>query len=280
MQMATDRVSAWYLGFANDFGQAGIAKFNRDGSLDTAWGGGDGVVPIVGSGTPGAQDGVLNVGHGLATDVRLISVRPNGNIVVATADGVIQRLSSQSVDLTHGGLSLETVSGWIPEGSAAVRLTVRRTGGTVGAVSVEYRAYGATTCDSQTGVGCLDGTRGIAVAGQDFIATSGRLDWSDGDATDREITVQILDDTSSESPEKFYVELESATGGAVILAGRTEVTIDESDRSAPPPGAGPASGSGGGSGGGGAVSSLFLFLGLFAAASRGRARARVLATIA
>ena len=56
------------------------------------WGGGDGVVPIIGSGQSGAQDGVLNVNYGLATDVRLLSVRPNGSVVVATADGVIQRL--------------------------------------------------------------------------------------------------------------------------------------------------------------------------------------------
>ena len=52
------------------------------------------------------RDGVLNVNYGLATDVRLIAVRPGGNIVVATADGVIQRLIGQSADLTHGGLVL------------------------------------------------------------------------------------------------------------------------------------------------------------------------------
>ena len=275
MQMATDRVSAWYLGFANDFGQAGIAKFNHDGSLDKGWGGGDGVVPIVGSGTSGAKDGVLNVGHGLATDIRLISVRPGGNIVVATADGVIQRLVGQSADITHGGLILETFSGWNREGTAPFQLTVRRTGGTAGAVSVEYRVYAATICDSQTGVGCPDATRGIAVAGQDFIATSGRLDWSDGDATDRGITVQIVDDTSSEPPEKFYVELESATGGAVILAGRTEVTIDQSDQPTVPPSAGPGGGSGGGSGGGGAINWLMLVLLCAGALARSRKGAAV-----
>ena len=270
MQMATDRLSASYLGFANDVGQAGIAKFNHDGSLDKGWGGGDGVVPIVGSGTSGAKDGVLNVGHGLATDIRLISVRPGGNIVVATADGVIQRLVGQSADITHGGLILETFSGWNREGTAPFQLTVRRTGGTAGAVSVEYRVYAATTCDSQTGVGCPDATRGIAVAGQDFIATSGRLDWSDGDATDRGITVQIVDDTSSEPPEKFYVELESATGGAVILAGRTEVTIDQSDQPTVPPSAGPGGGSGGGSGGGAVGFWILTFLPLLASARRVR----------
>ena len=133
--------------------------------------------------------------------------------------------------------------------------------------------YEATTCDSQTGVGCPDATRGIAAAGQDFIATSGRLDWSDGDGTDRGITVQILDDAMSESPEKFYVELESATGGAVILAGRTEVTIDESDRPAAPPSVVPAvGGSGGGSGGGGAFDWLLLVLLVAIALVRANAR--------
>jgi uncharacterized delta-60 repeat protein len=273
MQIATYHNNGWYIGFANDFGQAGIAKFDRDGILDKTWGGGDGVVPIVGSGTPGAKDGVLNVSNGLATDVRLIAVQPGGNVVIATADGIIQRLIGQSADLTHGGLVLGAPSGMVLEGRAPVRLTVSRTGGITGAVSVGYRVYEATTCDSQTGVGCPDVTRGIAVAGQDFIATSGRLDWSDGDGTDREITVQTLDDALSESPEKFYVELESATGGAVILAGRAEVTIDESDRSAPPPSVVPAGGSGGGSGGGGAINGLLLVLLAAIALARAQAKA-------
>ena len=272
MQLATYPKNAWYLGFANDFGQAGIAKFGHDGSLDKTWGGGDGVVPIVGSGIRGAQDGVLNVNYGLATDVRLITVRPGGNIVVATADGIIQRLVGQSADLTHGGLVLGALSGMAFESRASVDLRVSRTGGTAGAVSVEYRVYEATTCDSQTGVGCPDATRGIAAAGQDFVATSGRLDWSDGDGTDRGITVQILDDALSESPEKFYVELESATGDAVILAGRTEVTINASDQPAPPPSVVPAGESRGGSGGGGAVNGLLLVL--FAAIALVRANAR------
>ena len=272
MQMAADRAGAFYLGFANDLGQAGIARLDSNGSLDTAWGGGDGVVPIIGSGSPGALDGVLNVSFGLATDVRLLSVRANGSVVVATADGVILRL--QSVDVTHGGLVLEPVIGWVSEDNGPVRLKVRRTGGTAGAVGVEYRVYGPTTCDPQTGVGCDDGTRDYAAAGQDFIATSGRLDWSDGDGSDREITVQILDDAVSESAEKFYVQLESATGGAVVLAGRKEVTIHESDRSTTPPSVVPvAGGSGGGSGGGGAIDWLLLVLIAAIALARAYSRA-------
>lgn len=224
---------AWYVGFANDGGQVGVAKYRLDGPIDTGWGGGDGVVPIVGSG----QRGQPPASHGLATDVRLVSLRPGGNVVVVTADGIIERLIGDSA-VARGGFVL-TITAYLDQGEAiteanrAWRFTVQRTGGSTGPVSVEYRVVGEE----------VHGAR----AGEDFVATTGRLDWSDGDVEPRSFDVRTLDDQLVEGDEDFYVELHSPTGSAGVLVGQVTMTIFRSDE---PPAPGSSVNSGGGGGGG------------------------------
>ena len=100
------------------------------------------IVPIVGSG----QRGQPPASHGLATDVRLVSLRPGGNVVVVTADGIIERLIGDSA-VARGGFVL-TITAYLDQGEAiteanrAWRFTVQRTGGSTGPVSVEYRVVG------------------------------------------------------------------------------------------------------------------------------------------
>ena len=54
-----------------------------------------------------------------------------------------------------------------------------------------------------------------AAEGEDFSATSGRLDWADGDASDKEIVVPVAANAGSpEEPEFFSVELSDPHGGA------------------------------------------------------------------
>ena len=258
---------AWYLGFANDFGEAGLAKFRADGSLDAGWGGGDGVVPIHGSGRPGAQDGVLNVSEGLANDVRMVSVQSSGNVVVATADGIVRRYLGPSADLPASWLLLGPSSLVVTESTQRVGLQVSRLGDSKGDIGVAWEVFVPGQCDAATGVGCVDSSRELATPGSDFVVASGRLDWSDGDASSREITVAIVDDNSYERPEKFYVRLKDATG-SVIVAGLAEITIMSDD-----PPATSAGGAAGGdhSGGGGAATWPLLTLLGFSAFLRRRA---------
>jgi hypothetical protein len=99
----------------------------------------------------------------------------------------------------------------------AVLLTVTRSGGTKGRVSVDYVTQSGT-----------------ATSGSDFTFRSGPLIWNDGDGTPKFITVPLIDDTQVEGTEAFNVNLLNVTGGAVIGSpGVATVTIVDND--SPPP---------------------------------------------
>jgi len=77
-------------------------------------------------------------------------------------------------------------------------LNVERTGGSKGVISCEYR----TVEDS-------------AIAGADFVETSGVLEFQPGEAQ-KSIKVPIIDDAQYEKNEAFRVVLENCTGGAMF----------------------------------------------------------------
>jgi hypothetical protein len=98
-------------------------------------------------------------------------------------------------------------------GVSTVAITVTRTGGSSGPVSVSYATQ--------------DGT---AQAGGDFTAASGTISWADGDSTVKTITVPIIGDTVYEPSEQFSVQLGSPTGGASLgLITSATVTILNDD---------------------------------------------------
>jgi uncharacterized delta-60 repeat protein len=239
----------WFLGFSSDGGIAGIAKLRSNGEVDTGWAG-IGMVRIAGAGR-------LNVTaiEGLANDIRLLSVRPGGERLVAvTADGIIERRFAQSGP-AHGVLQIPAGSFQVRESAGAVRVSVRRVGGSDGAVSVDYRALtGGNNSDCR-----MDP---CAQEGADYASTSGRLDWGDGDSSDRMITIPIIDDQQHEPGEVFEIELTGLTGGAVILGGASrQIDIIDDDPALPTSSGSGAGGSvSGGSGGGGAASWSFFAL--------------------
>jgi uncharacterized delta-60 repeat protein len=94
------------------------------------------------------------------------------------------------------------------QGGQAV-LSVRRTGGSAGAVAVTYST----------------GDTGSATSGTDYTATTGRLTWADGDVGEREIVVPIASDTNLEKPEFFPVRLDSPEGGAGLGSFGADVEI-------------------------------------------------------
>jgi hypothetical protein len=105
----------------------------------------------------------------------------------------------------------------VSEGGVSVLITVTRTGGTSGAVSVNY----ATGDDT-------------AIAGSDYTSASGTLTFADGE-TEKTFVVQISDDALAEDIESFNLTLSSPTGGATLGAQSTAtVTIQDDD--APEPG--------------------------------------------
>jgi len=89
----------------------------------------------------------------------------------------------------------------VDEKNDNVTLTVSRTHGTHGEVAVSY-----TTQD------------GDAKADSDYVATSGILNWGDGEADNKNITVPIQADSEAEPEETFTVNLTNPSGKASLGA--------------------------------------------------------------
>ncbi|CAN5351615.1 hypothetical protein BH24PSE2_BH24PSE2_19760 [soil metagenome] len=97
-------------------------------------------------------------------------------------------------------------------------VTVHRLGSVTGGVSIAYRTADDT-----------------ASAGSDYAQIAdGSFSWPDGDATPRVIEIDLIDDDSVESSERFTVSLSSASGGSLGSRISTSVTIAASDDNLPP----------------------------------------------
>jgi len=120
-----------------------------------------------------------------------------------------------SVAPAAGSLQFSAPGFSVAESALSVPITVVRTGGSAGAVSVDY----ATSDDSAT-------------AGSDYTASAATLSFADGE-TSQSFSVAILDDTLFEGDEGFSVTLSNIAGGASLGTPATAgVTITEDD---PPP---------------------------------------------
>jgi len=98
-----------------------------------------------------------------------------------------------------GTLQFALASLSVDEGAGSATVTVTRTYGNDGAVSVAYAS--------------ADGT---ARAGSDYTAVSGTLTWDNGDSTVRTFSVPILEDSLIEGDETVILTLDSPTGGAAL----------------------------------------------------------------
>jgi hypothetical protein len=97
-------------------------------------------------------------------------------------------------------------------GTGTATISVSRTGGSDGAVSVSYAT-----------------SNGSATAGSDYTASSGTLNWADGDATAQTFDVPITNDTVVELPETVNLTLSSVTGGATLGTSSAILTINSED---------------------------------------------------
>ncbi|WP_428310343.1 Calx-beta domain-containing protein [Hydrocarboniphaga sp.] len=99
------------------------------------------------------------------------------------------------------------------ENGGVATITAKRTGGSVGAVTVAYAS-----------------SNGSATAGSDYTAASGTLSWANGDAANKSFTVPLSDDSLAESNETVNLTLSAATGGATLGTTKTSVlTINDND---------------------------------------------------
>jgi hypothetical protein len=99
----------------------------------------------------------------------------------------------------------------VVENQPVATITVTRTHGSTGSVSVDY----ATS----------DGT---ATAGSDYTATRGTLTFADGE-TSKTFTVPIINDTLVENMESVLLTLSNPTGGAALDSPATATLLIDSD---------------------------------------------------
>ncbi len=158
------------------------------------------------------------------TDDALVEADENFTAVLsAPTGGATLGAATATVTLTSedvapvGTIELQTLAPSVNETAGTVTLTVARTGGSNGAVTVDFATSDAT-----------------AAAGGDYTAASGTLTWESGDSAAKNIVVPILDDALVENPETFQVTLSNVTGGAGLGAANGTVTIVSDD--VPPPG--------------------------------------------
>lgn len=129
----------------------------------------------------------------------------------AAAD--LQALWAQAAPVTPGVLEFSAPTYTVAENGASATVTVTRTGGASGAVSVSYAS-----------------ADGSAVQPGDYTAVSGTVNWADGDAAPKTFAVAIVDDALVEGAETVSLSLSAPTGGASLGANAAAVlTITDDD---------------------------------------------------
>lgn len=175
-----------------------------------------------------ANSGTLNWADGDAadkvititiTDDRLIEGLQDfsltlSNVVNNDATSTIGTQASTTVqiaDIEEGDFNFSQPVFNVTESGVTATITVTRTAGTSGAVSVNY-----ATADDTAHSG------GAALTGQaDYTPTSGTLNWADGDATPQTFTISILEDAFNEGKEFVNLTLSGQTNGTVLGANAT-----------------------------------------------------------
>ncbi|HWS89213.1 MAG TPA: Calx-beta domain-containing protein [Pyrinomonadaceae bacterium] len=157
-------------------------------------------------------------GGGLTTDQRGLT-RPVDSVAAANAsDGAdIGAFEAQAAP-PGGQIQFGAASYTADEGAGGATVTVTRTGGSTGAVSVTF-----ATAD------------GTAKAGADYPAVSNfTVTFADGDTASKTVNVPVTDDLLDEPDETVVLTLSNPTGGATLVGTPTTATLNIADNDAAP----------------------------------------------
>jgi ribosomal protein L35AE/L33A len=131
--------------------------------------------------------------------------------------GILSQLSVTLVENDQskpGVLQFSAPTVTATEGDSTLNLTVTRTDGKNGVVSVQYLANGTAT------------------VGADYFGESGTLTWASGDDTPKSLNIQLIDDAEVEAVETLQLTLLNPAGGAT-LGGQTQATLSITDNDKP-----------------------------------------------
>ncbi|HEV8428910.1 MAG TPA: SBBP repeat-containing protein [Pyrinomonadaceae bacterium] len=140
---------------------------------------------------------------------------PAGRVITATAtdpNGNTSEFSAANSTNAVGSVQFSVSSLKVIEDIGTLSLTVLRTGGTSGDLTVDYST-----------------ANGTAIAGQDYTSTSGTLTFTGGESS-KTIQIPILDNSTTENDETFTVTLLNNSNIEVLGAPNTLVlTVQDHD---------------------------------------------------
>lgn len=175
-----------------------------------------------------ANNGTLNFADGETSQTITVAITDDDleeqteNFTVSlsspTGGATLGAVTTSTVSITDndapvpGTLSITPANQSVNEDAGTATLIINRTGGSDGPVSVSFATIA-----------------GSATAGSDFEATSGTVNFADGQ-TSQTITINILDDSDDEPNETFTVAISSPMGGASLgTSVSSSVTILDDD---------------------------------------------------
>ena len=131
---------------------------------------------------------------------------------------LLLRPNTASLATSAGQIGFIGTTGTVAEGAGSAVVRLQRSGGYMGAVSIQY-----STSD------------GTATVSSDYTSTSGTLTWPAGDATERSFSVPIANDSTTEGDEGLVITISNPNGGASIEGSATfNLTITNDDVAQPP----------------------------------------------
>jgi Calx-beta domain/FG-GAP-like repeat/Bacterial Ig-like domain (group 2)/ASPIC and UnbV len=156
---------------------------------------------------PSANQGVLLVNQ---TTGAVVRVDASENAAAALRPKLSVSYTVSSAAPQPGALQFSNATYSVNENQGTATITLTRTGGSAGSVSVNYAT-----------------SNGTATAGSDYTTASGTLTFADGETT-KTFAIPIIDDSLVEGNETVNLALSSPTGGATLgsLAAATLTIVD------------------------------------------------------
>ena len=147
------------------------------------------------------------------TRYRVTASNPAGSHTTSAATLTVTSPAAGAVAFDAASFSVS-----VNEGAGDLVLKVQRLGNTAGPISVNVEI-----------------TEYEALLGEDFLGMDGAsqlvrtLTWADGDASDRTLTIPLIDDAVIEDLESLGLSLTTPVGGASVSNGFLYVEIDDND---------------------------------------------------
>ncbi|MGO9994681.1 MAG: Calx-beta domain-containing protein, partial [Steroidobacteraceae bacterium] len=132
---------------------------------------------------------------------------PSASAKIASPD-VATVVISGDATASAGDVQFTALDYTVAQNAGALTVAVNRSGGSIGAASVVYAT-----------------SNGSAIAGTDFTATTGTLDWTSGDAASKTISIPISNAKAFSGGKTFSIALSTPSGATLGTPGVTTVTI-------------------------------------------------------